>query len=109
MRRYTIVVPDALDKVTAEHSAIVRAHVAHTLSGIFGGYSAYRGDGGWVDDAGNLITEPHTSYQALDDSVGTDADIRQQAIRDLALRVKADLQQDCVLVVREAVRSIEFV
>lgn len=102
MRRYILIVPDAPDKVNAEVSAEVRHNVGRELSSIFGGFSSYLGDGGWVNDQGRLITELHTRFEAFDDSTGQDAEIRRLAVRDVALRVKLALQQDCVLLACQA-------
>ena len=46
-----------------ESEYIIEAAKQH-LAEHFGGYSCYKGEGGWVDDTGELIEENHVRLEA---------------------------------------------
>ena len=62
----------------------------------FGGYTATQAQGGWINDAGELIEEPVTVITvACGPNAGVDGD---EALRWIALRVGRIAAQDCVYV-----------
>ena len=72
-----------------------------TIANIAGGYTSYRGTGGWIDSKGELVEEPVTIVDVSTQS-HTDWGLSPTAItqvstfRKLARTIAAELSQECV-------------
>ncbi len=73
------------------------------FAGIFGGYTAVDGIGGYVNDAGDLVEEKVTIVYAFGE-IDTDT---AESVRILARRVRRTLLQECVLITFG--ETVEFV
>ena len=112
MRKWVLIQPLAYDKVSDKQSQEVYANSQRVLAGIFGGYSSYsvyQGNGGWVDDQGDLCREPHYRFECYDDSRGEAYSARKNVMRHLAQSIAIALDQDCVLLSEEPVGSVNFI
>ena len=80
-------------------NAIVSTNVRgylRTIASIAGGYTAYRGHGGWIDDNGKLVEEPVTIVDCnISQFTRAYSDIAY-AFRTLAKTIARELSQDCV-------------
>jgi hypothetical protein len=65
-----------------------------TIAGIAGGYTSYRGYGGWIDDKGKLVEEPITIVDCSFDE--NDVDFPRDGFHALARTIARELSQDCV-------------
>jgi hypothetical protein len=75
---------------------------APRIASIAGGFTAFPAVGGWVDAAGKLIVEPVTVFDCFDYTNGS-----AELFRDLARRIRQDLNQDCVYLSIDG--EVEFV
>ena len=64
----------------------------------FGGYTATQAQGGWINDAGELIEEPVTIITVACGDKAADGMTGNEALRWIALRVGRIAAQDCVYV-----------
>jgi hypothetical protein len=95
--RVTIVVPTAdQDGELLNDDRRNRAldTVQRHIAGLYGGFTAYRADGGWVDNEEDLVSETVTVVEAYTEQ-GT-ATIKGH-LHDLAEELAATLDQTCVL------------
>ena len=98
-------------KIIVPNNAVYPGDAAHALSvalkacaSTFKGYTATQGNGGWINDAGELIEEPVTVITiACEANLATNANgavamTVNEALRWIALRVGRIAAQDCVYV-----------
>ncbi len=102
MREARLILP-ATDN--AGHSLdLIHDALAQRLYEAFGGFTAIRTDGAWIDDSGRLIREPGTAYDIAMSEDGECAD----KLRSIAADVCGRAEQDCVYI-RLASGNVEFV
>ena len=94
MREAKIIVPNTAKAPGDAAQALSFALKA--CASTFGDYTATQAQGGWINDAGELIEEPVTVITvACGPNAGVDCD---EALRWIALRVGRIAAQDCVYV-----------
>ena len=76
--------------------AAIRAGIAHT----FGGYTERETFGGWINSAGELVTEPGRQWIALTDKPAREADTLAHRLAD---RIRGLLRQQSVMLESETV------
>ena len=81
-----LIIPDAMPD---QHSKYLR-----TIAGIAGGYTSYRGHGGWIDSKGVLVEEPVTIVDCSFDE--NDVDFPRDGFHALARTIARELSQECV-------------
>ena len=89
----------AVDKLGSSPGCECSQHQAKYLrkiADIAGGYTSYRGHGGWIDDNGKLVEEPVTIVDCnISQFTRAYSDIAY-AFRTLAKTIARELSQDCV-------------
>lgn len=83
---------------TADNYTATLESVKRRVSDAYGGYTAYDGSGGWVDDTGNLVEEPVTIVEtsAREEAFVDSMDV---LMRRLALDVKDATGESTVMIV----------
>jgi hypothetical protein len=71
-------------------------HYLKQVAKIAGGYTCYRGHGGWIDSEGVLVEEPVTIVDMSINTYYHDAVLVDLELRDLARTIALDLSQECV-------------
>ena len=96
MREAKIIVPNTAKAPGDAARALQFALKA--CASTFKGYTATQGNGGWINDAGDLIEEPVTVITVACDDKVADGMTSNDALRWIALRVGRIAAQDCVYV-----------
>ena len=97
MREAKIIVPNTAKAPGDAARALQFALKA--CASTFGGYTATQAQGGWINDAGELIEEPVTVITiACEANLATNAMTINEALRWIALRVGRIAAQDCIYV-----------
>ena len=91
-----IFVPSTMDAVENVDSSEFVKFVETELALLFGGYTSYQANGGWVSDEHGLIKEGVTVVTANFKKLTSDA---VNAIVDIAKKLCKDMAQECVSVV----------
>ena len=91
-----IFVPSTMDAVDVVDSSEFVKFVETELSMLFGGYTSYKANGGWVSDEHGLIKEGVTVVTSNFENLTSDA---VNAIVDIAKKLRKDMAQECVSVV----------
>ena len=91
-----IFVPSTLEAVETVDSTEFVKFVETELSMLFGGYTSYQSNGGWVSAEHGLIKEGVTVVTANFETLTSDA---VNAIVDIAKKLCKDMSQECVSVV----------
>lgn len=85
---------------TADRYAEALEWVKREFATEYGGYTAYHGQGGWVNDAGDLIEEPVTVIETAADSRTFGHDMNKH-VRETAVHVKGMTGESTIMVVRD--------
>ena len=106
--KLTLVIPHTADE--AERQIWYR-RACRGLSVLCGGFTAYEAVGGWVDEAGKLVTEPVTVVWATRSDVFPPLDfpILKAALTDLCRMLKRELHQSCVYATIEHIGAVLLV
>jgi len=78
------------------------AGIRATLAGAFGGYTERETYGGWINDTGELVTEPGRQWVALTDMAAREADPAAEAVAEY---VRDVLKQASVVLETETVHG----
>lgn len=98
MRKFSVVIPESV-----ENYDVVADNVSIVLAKVFGGYNQYEGNGGWVDDNGELMKEKHIRVEAY----GNFEEIEFKQVYEIAIELEKVLaNQDCIFVEYDGVGSI---
>lgn len=104
MQRITITAGVGEDRngrpLDAQHLAQAYAGIRAKLAHAFGGYTERETYGGWINDAGELVTEPGRQWIALTDMPARDADPAADAVAEY---VRGQLNQASVMLETETV------
>ena len=93
-----LIIPDPVDEGTTHFPVKTVNGYLRTIADIAGGYTSYRGQGGWIDSKGLLVEEPITIVDCfVADSLtinGNNHVVR--AFWELARTIAQELSQECV-------------
>ena len=104
MQRITITAGIGEDRygnpLQAQDVQTALAGIRATLAGAFGGYTELETYGGWLTDAGELVTEPGRRWIALTDKPAREADPAAETVaeyvRDVLKQVSVVLETETV-------------
>ena len=96
MREAKIIVPNTAKAPGDAAGALQFALKA--CASTFKGYTATQAQGGWINDAGDLIEKPATVITVVAEDKATDGMTINEALRWIALRVGRIAAQDCIYV-----------
>lgn len=106
MQRITITAGTGQDRngrdIDPQELQTALAGIRATLAGAFGGYTERETYGGWINDAGELVTEPGRQWVALTDKPAREADPAAEAVAEY---VRAMLKQEAVVLETETVHG----
>jgi hypothetical protein len=83
------------DKISQRDAEGTISHAMKMLSNDFGGCTAYQGQGAWVNEQGDLVTEPVFTIEAIGLSLSHD-DAKDKAAF-VAAYLRDNLGQECVV------------
>jgi len=90
-----LIIPDLKDEAYFRNSYIEDKLKA--IANIAGGYTSYRGHGGWIDSKGLLVEEPITIVDcSLEDCQRNWSRPIAPLFRQLARTIARELSQECV-------------
>ena len=75
--------------------AAIPARYLERIAHITGSFTSFNGHGGWINPKGNLITEP---VLVVETSIGKDNSNAINQLRQVAVKVCSDLDQECVFI-----------
>jgi hypothetical protein len=106
MQRITITAGTGYDRhgepLQAQDVQTALAGIRATLAGAFGGYTEAETVGGWINGAGELVTEPGRRWVALANITAGDA---MKAARAVAEYARDTLRQESVLIERDTIEA----
>lgn len=90
MKTLSIIIPESV--VNYE---LVANDVSKVFAKLFEGFNQYEGNGGWVDEAGNLVSEKHIKVESFVKPGYMEA---EKLSKILSVFLKVDNNQDCIAV-----------
>jgi hypothetical protein len=94
MKEAKIILPVYPERMSMGEATKLHGHLQKRLATTFGGFTATEGDGGWIDDAGKLITERVRVYV-----VANQGDEGEAAkLRNIARWLAKESGEDCIYI-----------
>ena len=91
-----LIIPETFKDETGNRHTTDPSEYLRTIASIAGGYTSYRGYGGWIDSKGLLVEEPITIVDMSINTFYHDAVLVDLELRSLARTIAQELRQESV-------------